>query len=252
MGGKRRVLGTGLVAATICGIFAAPAHAVPKLQLYIQGASWDATDESWVTTSSSFRLWVVGDANTAPITDVTLVAAYNAINPPGFVDLSIAPGTTGGFGGFTDPSTPVAPTFLAEFTDGSIPEMNLAGEKLPNLPPHGIYGANTNYQKWALGDMTLSDSPVGDFQIATPTPHATKTLQINVYDVTVNQVLPGFGVHIDVYGTQSGSNVFAPFSHDAEFSPGPSFDIPEPATGAALLGGAIGLGWARRRSRRTA
>ena len=37
--------------------------AIPLLQLYIDGGSYDAATETWVISQSSFDLWVIGNIN---------------------------------------------------------------------------------------------------------------------------------------------------------------------------------------------
>src|SRR5678816_3675014 len=59
------------------------AAAVPELQIYIEGATYDSASETWVATSTSpFRLWVIGnvagEGGKGPLYDVKLAAAYNA------------------------------------------------------------------------------------------------------------------------------------------------------------------------------
>ena len=68
------VAGAGL--ATLVAL-APPAHALPILQMYIEGATYDQDTESWVTNQSNLTLWVIGDVGSAgSILDVQLAAAY--------------------------------------------------------------------------------------------------------------------------------------------------------------------------------
>ena len=52
----KRLLLLCCVLALGCGV----AQAVPALQLYIEGSSYDAATESWVTESNPFSLFVAG------------------------------------------------------------------------------------------------------------------------------------------------------------------------------------------------
>jgi hypothetical protein len=55
---------SGLVAITAVVAISPAAQAVPTLQVYIEGATYDDQDESWKITSPSntpLRLWAVGD-----------------------------------------------------------------------------------------------------------------------------------------------------------------------------------------------
>ena len=52
------------------------AQAVPTLQLFIDGAEWDAVLETWIVTEGTFDLWVIGETATlGTIYDVKLAAS---------------------------------------------------------------------------------------------------------------------------------------------------------------------------------
>jgi hypothetical protein len=206
---------------------ASPALAAPTLQLYIEGATYDETTESWVTTSGTFNLWVIGNVDGPggsgdPILDVKLAAAFVTGDPGSIL---LAPTTTGLV---ADPSTPDAPIFLGASADGAIPQLYNGS----SLATHGIYGPAVSFFEWSLGDFDRTDSPIGDFIDAFPTALAPNAGQINVYTVTV----AGFehGLHFDVYNHVEGERhaSFGPFSHDASA-------VPEPR--AALLFAVGGL-----------
>lgn len=218
------------------------ALAVPLLQLYVEGGEYDAATETWVveTNGDPIRLWVIGNVDGPggqPIYDVRLAAAYES--PESGIDpvFTITGSTTGGYGGFTDPSQASDPTYLQTVTDGSTPILD---DGTP-LGPHGIYGAGTDWQEFALGDFDLIDSPLADFMSAFPAA-GDIAAQINVYEITVSG---GSGwIHFDAYNhIAAGNSVFAPFSHDAQA-------VPEPATAVALacigLGGLVGRSKLRR------
>lgn len=215
---------TGLVAVFAAVAFAPSASAIPTLQVYIEGASYDDQDETWKITSPSnapLRLWAVGNVagpgGKGPITDVKAAFAYSS--GAGNVTIDITPTTTNGYGGFTDPSVAAAPTLIATHTDGSRP-VRSNGKKLPK---HGVYGKNTHFQEWAFGDFSLTDSPIADFMDAFPEAPVEASGQINAYDINVTGLVEGEWVHVDLYGSilnKRGKvkSVFAPFSHDAEFA----------------------------------
>lgn len=221
------------------------AQAEPILQLYVEGATYDATTESWVSTGPSFTLWVIGNTGwNGTIHDVRMSVAYDESET---VNLSFTPSTTGNLGNFTDPSTPAAPTYLQTVTDGSAP---LLGDG-SSLPPHGIFNQpGVDWHEFALGDFTLTDSPLADFINAFPAnPTKLNQAQINVYDVEITGTasLVQFDVYDHVAGRNNVYYKFAPFSHNAETG-----DTPVPEPGSVLLC-AVGLaGWAavRRRRRR--
>jgi len=214
------------------------AQAVPALQLYIDGASYDSASETWVFSGAgSFQLWVIGNitgpGGAGPISNVKLSAA---VATSGSGSIMLTPTTTSTL---TDPSTPSAPGALPLSADGAVPVMGNGSL----LPAHGIYGAGTSFFEWTLGNFTLSDSPIADFINSYPTTFTANAGQINVYDVAVTGYTT---VHFDTYDTIiRGANhaaKFAPFSHDAGVSP-----IPEPQTYAMLLAGLGLMGFVVRR-----
>jgi hypothetical protein len=213
--------------------------AVPTLQVYIDGATYDPVSETWITTATSFDLWVLG---VSPVDNVMLSVAFMTGETG---SITLTPTTAGDFDGVLgddDTSTPGAPVFLGTSADGDIP---VRGDG-SLLPTHGVYGPGVSFLEYDLGDFTLTDSPIGDYQ---GIPASFPAIgQINVYSV----VLTGFasGVHFDTYdSTVTGKNgsqvkyVFAPFSHDAGAS------VPEPSAGGLLAAGVL-ASWLWRRSMR--
>ncbi|MBE0598004.1 MAG: choice-of-anchor N protein [Desulfuromonadales bacterium] len=238
---QRLFLATLFVLAT-----ALSAQAIPTLQIYIEGGSYDSITDTWVTSDGSFKLWVIGDIKSyGSIYDVQVAAAFKA-GETGSIDLTSSTTSL-----LNDPSTPDTPI---AFLSGGVGTVPLLGDGSP-LPSHGVYGPETEWMSWRLGDFTLKDSPIGDFMLDYPTEFPS-TGQVNVYDVLVT----GFSwVHFDAYDhIVSGNNgkfkslnadnykyVNAPFSHDGE---GGGTPVPEPATLLLVGSGLAGLAWARRRS----
>ena len=69
------------LAAAFLLALAANAQAIPVLQIYVEGATYDTHSETWVTSVSDFKLWIVGDVDAhGPIQNVTLVASYFGLN----------------------------------------------------------------------------------------------------------------------------------------------------------------------------
>jgi hypothetical protein len=218
------------------------------LQLYIEGSTYSASEESWYFPGHQFRLWAIGNVagpggtDGSPITNVRLSAVYT--NPGSAVTITIAPALVGGggqYGGFSDPSLPATPTLLWTVTDGSAP---LIGGN-SSLPGHGEYGAGKAWQEFALGNFTLSDSQIADFVTLFPQASLQPGAQINAYDVTVT----GADAHFDLYGQVTDSKgrvryVSAPFSHDATDGP---VSVPVPGTLALLSLGLSGFALRRRR-----
>ena len=224
------------------------AIAIPTLQLYIEGATYNASEESWYFPGHQFRLWAIGNTNGpggtggSPIMNVRLAAVYD--NPGSPVTITITPTVAGGdgeYGGFNDPSLPDKPKWLQTVSDGSAPLIGGSS----SLPGHGEYGVGKAWQEFDLGNFTLSDSEIADFVTLFPQASLERGAQINVYDVKVE----GADAHFDLYGQVTDShgrvrNVFAPFSHDA--TDGPT-SAPVPGTLALLGLGVTTLAFLRRR-----
>ena len=144
----RKFLVVGALALGILG--AGTANAVPNLQIYIDGATYDTVSETWVISSSSFKLWVVSDGSA--IDDVKLTAAF-LTSETGSITMT---GTTTGSAVFTDPSAASNPTVEFTSADGAIP---ITGDGSA-LPAHGIYGAGTSFTQFGLGNMSGADAAI--------------------------------------------------------------------------------------------
>ena len=236
----RRLLTIALLAAANLAVSVRDASAIPILQVYLEGATYDGDSDTWIVDDASgpLRLWTIGnvggEGSKGTISDVRLAVAYASTSPAPVITLT--PSTTGGYGGFTDPSTPSAPPLVQTVTDGSIPKLSDGKD----LPSHGIYGAGTDWQEFYLGHFSLKDSPIADFMSAFPDAGLPGEGQINVYEVSA----AGFSgtLHFDLYDSVQAGNkaraVFAPFSHDGEGTPGDV--VPEPGTLMLLGAGAVG------------
>jgi hypothetical protein len=256
----RRLALVAVLAALIAAVAPDPAGAIPALQLYIEGANYDSTTQSWVFVGDIGVLWVLGNVGqVGPITDVRLTAAFPS-GLTGTISLTGTTATSGMLPAPGDPSQPPDPPPVPDpssafspdspcgpnGTDGTIPCMSDS----KTLPSHGQYGAGIQWREFDLGDFTLTDSPIGDFIDAFPSTFPSMG-QINAYRFEISGFPPGTVIHFDAFdGIVSGNkvrSVFAPFSHDVVDQP--ERPVPGPT---GLLVVALGLGgftvraWTRR------
>ena len=237
----RRLAGSLVVGAALV-VGSASTHAIPELQIYIEGSVYDSVSETWVLAPSgpleTMRLWTIGNISgpggAGTIEDVKLAIAYDAGLTPTF---TLTSGATDGFGGWIDPTIAPTATYNQTVTDGSAP---LLGDGSP-LPTHGIYGSGTAWQEYLLGDFIETSSSIADVIETFPVNPAELGGQVNVYELAWTGLSDGSVLHFDLYNSiLSGSHAaytFAPYSHDGETL------VPLPgATVLAAIGfGCVGL-----------
>lgn len=221
---KKVALLLGVLVLT-CGV----AQAVPSLQLYIDGGTYDAVTETWVASSAPFTLFAAGSKkpNCTIIDEVLL-----------YISVSQADYNTAGaitiMGAIGEPANVLAVNELLG-SGGTPPDANSPGTP-PDLSPHGIFPAY--YWAVSLPDLLVGSAgeTVPDYQ---PGETGFADGDIQRYIVSVS----GFEtVHFDLTGRSFLPNGkpkinFAPYSHDAEYGDG---KVPEPST-LLLLGMGIAV-----------
>jgi hypothetical protein len=202
--------------------FGLSADAVPTLQLFIAGGTYDNATQTWVTNANSFDLYVIG-ANEA-LNDVIISMALNlpqTDDPNGLATITIdgTPYNTWTYGTPNMlPPHDIYPTWYSEFNAG---DFGLVG---------GV--ANTNwpdyYDPSTQGYLTGSNT-LGEF----------RSFHVDISGTDYAH-FDGYFYFQDKRGVTKIK--FAPFSHDAESSN----TIPEPGTLALLGLGGLGMGIIRK------
>ena len=217
------MLKTALAIATVLLVACPVAQAIPTLQLYVPGSTYDLETESWTTAGNPFALQVLGASDPiVHLTDVTLdIGVPQALWVPGGTVTVTGPGYPAG-------------TTVSLF-DWGIPARQ---------QPHGVYP--TYYYSLALPDMNLA---AGTDVIHNYNPgEDDSTARGVILEYTISYSMFG-GLHLDASadGTKANgktASLFAPYSHDADSR----LFIPEPP-GLVLAGLVALLAVRRRRSR---
>jgi hypothetical protein len=224
-----------------------PALAVPALQLDIDGGVYVAAPEETIfATSNSFSLYAYGLASKISTADTF------------YLSMALVPSTSmpGTYGSFKINDTTINVT--TDMSYGNPPLETALAHDPGDLAPHGIFP--TYFAELSLSFAGASQSGIYNTQDEPGSgPHSGTGMYYVKFDVDVSGLLPGLGIHFDLYNTKlieyckkkvcypgdvDIDDHFAPFSHDAA---GMVNVIPEPQTYAMLLAGLGLLGFMARR-----
>jgi hypothetical protein len=207
-------------------LLAAPvAYAVPGLQLFIDGATYDWGSQSWVISDNEFDLYVVSAKTSKQDVFVSIALGQNDNPDDVMVDFD---------GKTIDPG---------DWVYGYAPYENHAEDwdGGQDLPRHGIFP--THFTQVNAGDYGLMQD-VGDVQPdedgnfwnpATGEGDSPAMGEARAFHVTVGGSFSL--IHFDAFTLNPDGTIdqFAPFSHDASV-------VPEPGTILLLGTGLIGVG----------
>ena len=226
---KRIVLGTFFLLVAL----STSAFAVPGIQLFIDGATYDNATGTWITTSNTFDLYVIAKDGISDVYVSMAIEDFAITDNPNAAGVAV--NGVGSYNPWTYGYAPLS-NDPATWDGGSA-----------DLARHGEYPAW--YSQFYAGSFGNSGK-IGDATGGTWSPTSGTVAPGNTYGSWRKfsiEVLGTHAIHFDAFTLNADGTIdqFAPFSHDASA-------IPEPTTVALFGLGLAGVGFLRRRKKRQA
>lgn len=213
-------------------LMSASSFALPAIQLYIDGATYDWGTQTWVTDGTSVDLYVVCSMD---LQNVMISAALSQTEFP--------------MG--TDPNGTASVTFNGSAGTAWVygyPPFATSGtwDHGDDLAPHDVFP--TWYSEFNSGDYVVANGggigdvqPIGGVYFDPSQGYINSNQQGYIKKFTVD-VSGADYVHFDAYTVNPDGSIayFAPFSHDGEVN------VPEPGTMLLFAAGLAGAGMYRR------
>lgn len=222
-------------------------QAVPTLQLYIDGATYDDVTQTWITTASSFDLYVIGMGS---MDNVMLSMALEGLSESD--DPSVASVDIDGI---------PYPTSSWEYGYAPLSnEVKAWNGGRSDLQKHSVYpswytefglindvGGSAFTNEGGIGNVNPDDANANGDPYWLPTDGYISSQQQGWFQSYQIDISGGFAVHFDLYTLNGDGTIdqFAPFSHDASGG-----EIPEPATMLLFGMGLAGAGVVRKLRKR--